>query len=136
MSPETVNTRPIDGQKPGTSGLRMKTRIFMKSPFLENFIQATIDAIGGLEGKTLVVGGDGRYYNDEAIQIILKMAAANGARRAIVGPKRSAVDPGRLEHHSQIQRGRRLHSVGQSQSGRHRGRFRRQIQRRQWRPRH
>ncbi|MBD3666083.1 alpha-D-glucose phosphate-specific phosphoglucomutase [Sulfitobacter sp. TSTF-M16] len=85
MKIETVSTKPIDGQKPGTSGLRKKTRVFMEPGYLENFIQATFDAIGGAEGKTLVVGGDGRYFNAPAIQAILKMAAANGAAHVIVG---------------------------------------------------
>ena len=78
-------TRPIEGQKPGTSGLRKKTRIFMQPGYLENFTQSLFDAIGGVSGKTLVVGGDGRFFNDRAIQTILRMAAANGAARAIVG---------------------------------------------------
>ncbi|MCC5993186.1 MAG: alpha-D-glucose phosphate-specific phosphoglucomutase [Rhodobacteraceae bacterium] len=81
----TVKTAPIPGQKPGTSGLRKKTAVFMRSPFLENYVQATFDGIGGIEGQTLVVGGDGRYFNDQAIAIILRMAAANGAATCIVG---------------------------------------------------
>ncbi|PYG27980.1 alpha-D-glucose phosphate-specific phosphoglucomutase [Pelagimonas varians] len=80
-----VETTPIEGQKPGTSGLRKKTRVFMQPGYLENFIQATFDAIGGGAGKKLVVGGDGRFFNKQAIQIILKMAAANGVSEAIVG---------------------------------------------------
>lgn len=80
-----IPTSPIDGQKPGTSGLRKKTRVFMKEPYLHNYVQSIFDGIDGIEGKTLVVGGDGRYFNAEAIQIILKMAAANGAKRIIVG---------------------------------------------------
>ncbi|PKP71227.1 MAG: alpha-D-glucose phosphate-specific phosphoglucomutase [Alphaproteobacteria bacterium HGW-Alphaproteobacteria-4] len=79
------STHPILGQKPGTSGLRKKTRVFMTPGYLENFVQATFDAIGGVAGKTLVLGGDGRYFGAEAAQVILKMAAANGAARAIVG---------------------------------------------------
>lgn len=78
-------TTPIEGQKPGTSGLRKKTRVFMQAPYLENFIQATFDAIGGGTGKKLIVGGDGRYFNKQAIQTILKMAAANGVYEVIVG---------------------------------------------------
>ncbi len=78
-------TQPFDGQKPGTSGLRKKTPVFMQPDYLENFIQATFDAIGGITGKTLVLGGDGRYFGREAAQTILKMAAANGAERVIVG---------------------------------------------------
>ena len=79
------STQPILGQKPGTSGLRKKTRVFMTPGYLENFVQATFDAIGGVAGKTLVLGGDGRYFGAEAAQVILKMAAANGAARVIVG---------------------------------------------------
>ncbi|AUH65667.1 alpha-D-glucose phosphate-specific phosphoglucomutase [Paracoccus zhejiangensis] len=85
MTPTIVPTTPIEGQKPGTSGLRKKTRVFMQPHYLENYVQAIFDGIGGVEGKTLVVGGDGRYFNDRAIQVILRMAAANGAAACIVG---------------------------------------------------
>tara|TARA_R110002124_G_scaffold143766_1_gene308576 strand:- start:1470 stop:3101 length:1632 start_codon:yes stop_codon:yes gene_type:complete len=85
MQIETVVTQPIEGQKPGTSGLRKKTKVFMSTHYLENYVQATFDGIGGVAGRTLVVGGDGRYFNDRAIQVILRMAAANGAVRCIVG---------------------------------------------------
>jgi len=85
MKIEVKKTAPIDGQKPGTSGLRKKTRVFMTPGYLENFIQATFDAIGGGAGKSLIVGGDGRYFNRQAIQTILKMAAANGVAKVIVG---------------------------------------------------
>jgi phosphoglucomutase len=85
MPIQTVRTIPIDDQKPGTSGLRKKTSIFQLPHFLENYVQSIFDAIGGLEGKTLVVGGDGRYFNDRAIQKILRMAAGNGAKACIVG---------------------------------------------------
>jgi len=85
MTRTTIQTTPFEGQKPGTSGLRKKTRQFMEPHYLQNFVQATFDAIGGLEGKTLVVGGDGRYYNDHACQVIIRMAAANGAKRVLVG---------------------------------------------------
>ncbi|MEM1429834.1 MAG: alpha-D-glucose phosphate-specific phosphoglucomutase [Pseudomonadota bacterium] len=81
----TVPTAPIAGQKPGTSGLRKKTRTFMGPHYLENFVQAIFDGIGGVDGKTLVLGGDGRYFNDRAAQVILRMAAAQGAARVIVG---------------------------------------------------
>ena len=81
----TVATRPIEGQKPGTSGLRKKTRIFMAHHYLENFVQAIWGGIGGVAGKTLVLGGDGRFFNDRAAQVILRMAAASGAARVIVG---------------------------------------------------
>ncbi len=85
MKIETIETSPIEGQMPGTSGLRKKTRVFMEPHYLENFIQATFDAIGGGVGKTFVVGGDGRYFNKAAIQTILKMAAGNAASQVIVG---------------------------------------------------
>ena len=85
MTIETIQTQPIDGQKPGTSGLRKKTKVFQGPHFLENYVQSTFDGIGGVAGATLVVGGDGRYFNDRAIQVILRMAAANGAARCIVG---------------------------------------------------
>ncbi|MEJ2028349.1 MAG: alpha-D-glucose phosphate-specific phosphoglucomutase [Maritimibacter sp.] len=81
----TVETQPIDGQKPGTSGLRKKTRVFMQPHFAENFVQATLQAIGGAEGKTFVLGGDGRYFSPEVAQVILRICAANGAERVIVG---------------------------------------------------
>ncbi len=85
MTSQTTPTSPIEGQEPGTSGLRKKTRVFMAPNYLENFIQATFDAIGGGEGGRYVLGGDGRFFNKQAIQTILKMAAANGASEVIVG---------------------------------------------------
>jgi phosphoglucomutase len=80
----TVTTAPIAGQKPGTSGLRKKTPVFMGRHYLENFVQSIFDVVGA-KGKTFVLGGDGRYFNDRAAQVILRMAAANGAARVIVG---------------------------------------------------
>ncbi|MCC5999783.1 MAG: alpha-D-glucose phosphate-specific phosphoglucomutase [Pararhodobacter sp.] len=85
MQVKTVPTRPIAGQKPGTSGLRKKTAQFMQPGYLENFIQAIWNGIGGVAGKVLVLGGDGRFFNDRAAQVILRMAAASGAARVIVG---------------------------------------------------
>ncbi|OUD10563.1 alpha-D-glucose phosphate-specific phosphoglucomutase [Marivivens niveibacter] len=85
MTVLTISTQPIEGQKPGTSGLRKKTRVFMEPGFLENYVQSIFDGIGGVKGKTLIVGGDGRYFNDTAIQVILRMAAANGAAKCTVG---------------------------------------------------
>ncbi|WP_112321389.1 alpha-D-glucose phosphate-specific phosphoglucomutase [Oceanibium sediminis] len=85
MTITTHQTTPIEGQKPGTSGLRKKTRTFMEPHYLENFVQCIFDGIGGVAGKTLVLGGDGRYFNDRAAQVILRMAAAQGAARMIVG---------------------------------------------------
>jgi phosphoglucomutase len=86
----TVPTTPFEGQRPGTSGLRKKTRDFMRPGYLENFVQSVFNAVGGDEGEgfrsaTLVVGGDGRFYNREAIQTIIRMAAANGFRSLLVG---------------------------------------------------
>lgn len=81
----TVPTQPFPGQKPGTSGLRKKVRLFSQPGFLENFVQSVFDTLDGQRGKTLVLGGDGRYFNDTAIQIILRMAAAAGFGRVLVG---------------------------------------------------
>jgi phosphoglucomutase len=89
MTIRTVATQPIAGQKPGTSGLRKKTPVFMGAHYLENFVQSIFDVVGARNadgsGKTFVLGGDGRYFNDRAAQVILRMAAANGAARVIVG---------------------------------------------------
>ena len=81
----TVNTTPFDDQKPGTSGLRKKVAVFKTPHYLENFVQSIFDSLEDFAGQTLVVGGDGRYYNDIAIHTILKMAAANGFGRVLVG---------------------------------------------------
>ena len=85
MAIATVSTKPIAGQKPGTSGLRKKTRVFMEPGYLENYVQAIIEGVGGVADREIVVGGDGRYFNDTAIAVILRMLVANGARKAIVG---------------------------------------------------
>ena len=81
----TVATQPIAGQRPGTSGLRKKVAVFRQSGYLENFVQSIFDALEGFAGQTLVLGGDGRYFNDRAIQTIVRMAAANGFGRVLVG---------------------------------------------------
>jgi len=83
--PKTVATTPFQDQRPGTSGLRKKTQVFRQPHYLENFVQAIFDSLDGYAGKTLVLGGDGRYFNREAAQIILKIAAANGFGRVVVG---------------------------------------------------
>ncbi|HIK46815.1 MAG TPA: alpha-D-glucose phosphate-specific phosphoglucomutase [Leptolyngbyaceae cyanobacterium M65_K2018_010] len=85
MRIQTIPTQPFTDQKPGTSGLRKKVKVFQQPHYLENFIQSIFNSLEGYQNQTLVVGGDGRYYNREAIQIILKMAAANGFGRVMVG---------------------------------------------------
>ena len=75
---ETIATIPFDDQKPGTSGLRKPTKTFLKENYVENFVQSIFNAIGeSLYGRTLVVGGDGRFHMKECVEIITKMAAAN-----------------------------------------------------------
>ncbi len=81
----TVATKPYLDQKPGTSGLRKKVPVFQKEHYAENFIQSIFDALEGFEGKTLVIGGDGRFYNREVIQKAIAMAAANGFGKVMVG---------------------------------------------------
>lgn len=81
----TVSTTPFEGQKPGTSGLRKKVPVFQQKHYAENFIQSIFDALEGFEGQTLVIGGDGRYYNAQVVQTAIRMAAANGFGRVLVG---------------------------------------------------
>ncbi len=85
MTIQTVATRPFPDQKPGTSGLRKKVRVFQQPHYAENFVQSVFDSLEDFAGQTLVVGGDGRYLNREVIQIVLRMAAANGFGRVLVG---------------------------------------------------
>ena len=92
MDPLTVTTKataPIEGQKPGTSGLRKKTKVFMGENYLENFVQSVFDALVAtgtkVAGGTLVISGDGRYWNTNAIQTIIKMAAAAGVAKVWCG---------------------------------------------------
>ncbi|MGD2138531.1 MAG: alpha-D-glucose phosphate-specific phosphoglucomutase [Gammaproteobacteria bacterium] len=85
MATTLISTRPFSDQRPGTSGLRKKVSIFRTPRYLENFVQSIFDTRADLRGGTLALGGDGRYYNREAIQTIIRMAAANGVARVIVG---------------------------------------------------
>ncbi|MDR0480883.1 MAG: alpha-D-glucose phosphate-specific phosphoglucomutase [Gallionellaceae bacterium] len=85
MSIRTVSVTPFADQKPGTSGLRKKVTVFQQPHYLENFVQSIFDSVSAPAGATLALGGDGRYYNRAAIQIILKMAAANGFGKVLVG---------------------------------------------------
>ncbi|MBP7846969.1 MAG: alpha-D-glucose phosphate-specific phosphoglucomutase [Burkholderiales bacterium] len=85
MSIKTVATQAFAGQKPGTSGLRKQVTVFQQSGYLENFVQSIFDSVDGIKGATLVVGGDGRYHNRVAIKTILRMAAAYGVAKVLVG---------------------------------------------------
>ena len=85
MTIVTHTTQPFDGQKPGTSGLRKKVTVFQQPGYLENFVQALFDGLEGAQGSTLVVGGDGRFHNRQAVQTILRMAAAHGFGRVLLG---------------------------------------------------
>jgi phosphoglucomutase len=85
MTIQTVATAPFSGQRPGTSGLRKKVTEFEQHGYLENFVEAIFETLGDCGGITLVLGGDGRYFNRTAIQVILRMAAAHGVGRMVVG---------------------------------------------------
>ena len=80
-----VSTTPYQDQKMGTAGIRKKVQTVMQPNYIENFIQSLFDSIGGVEGQTFVLGSDGRYYNDVALQKIIKMSAANGMKKLIIG---------------------------------------------------
>ena len=80
-----TSTTPFDDQKPGTSGLRKKVGVFTQAHYLENFVQSVFDTVPDLRGGLMILGGDGRFYNDVAIQTILRMAAANGVAKVMVG---------------------------------------------------
>mmetsp|Transcript_8818 Transcript_8818/g.11483 ORF Transcript_8818/g.11483 Transcript_8818/m.11483 type:complete len:583 (+) Transcript_8818:107-1855(+) len=87
MKKTVIKTSPYEGQKPGTSGLRKKTKVFIQENYVENFVQATFNAVGleKLQNATLIVGGDGRFYNTTMIQTIAAMAAANGVGKVTIG---------------------------------------------------
>lgn len=85
MQIETIATTPYSDQNPGTSGLRKKVKVFQQTGYLENFVQSIFDSLENLTGKTLVLGGDGRYFNRVAIQTIIKMTRANGFGELIIG---------------------------------------------------
>src|SRR4051812_48849767 len=82
---QTVPTKPFADQKPGTSGLRKKVPVFQQPGYVENFVQSIFDVLEGYQGETLVVGGDGRFFNREVIKTVLRMAAAAGFGRVLVG---------------------------------------------------
>src|SRR5690606_28951511 len=81
----TVKTTPYSDQKPGTSGLRKRVTVYQQPNYVENFIQSIFDSLEGFSGQTLVIGGDGRFYNDVAIQKAIRIAAANGFGKVMVG---------------------------------------------------
>ena len=85
MHIDTISTAPFTDQKPGTSGLRKKVRVIVQPHYLENFVESVFDALPSLTGSTLVLGGDGRYFNRQAAQIIIKMAAAHGVAKVLIG---------------------------------------------------
>jgi phosphoglucomutase len=85
MQVETIVTQPFSDQNPGTSGLRKKVKVFQQPGYLENFVQAIFDSLEDFSGQTLVLGGDGRYFNRTALQSIIKIAAANGFGKLIIG---------------------------------------------------
>src|SRR5437763_3670743 len=92
MRAMSVPVKPFPDHRPGTSGLRKKTAVFRQPGYIECFVQSIFNALPeasgeGIGGKTLVLGGDGRFFNDEALQIILRMMAANGVARVLVGQR-------------------------------------------------
>ena len=118
MTIQTVATTPFAGQRPGTSGLRKKVAEFLQPGYLENFVQSIFQTLGDCSGQTLVLGGDGRYFNLTAVKVILRMAAAHGFGKVLVGrggilstPALSCV----IRKHARVRRHR---AVGQPQPGR------------------
>lgn len=102
MTIRHFETRPFDDQKPGTSGLRKRVTVFQQANYVENYIQAIFDVLDDKQGKTLVIGGDGRFYNDVVIQKAIRIAAANGFGKVLVGQGGLLSTPGAshiIRHH-------------------------------------
>ena len=130
----TVATKPYADQKPGTSGLRKKVPVFQQPNYVENFVQSIFDSLEGFAGKTLVIGGDGRYYNREAIQKVIRIAIANGFGRIVVGKGGIMSTPAVSALIRSIGAFGGDHPLRQPQSRRPRRRFRHQVQYRRRRP--
>ena len=94
MTISQIKTTPFSDQKPGTSGLRKRVTAFSQPHYVENFVQSIFDSLDGIKGKTLVIGGDGRYFNDVAIQRIIRIASANGFGKVLVGQNGLLSTPG------------------------------------------
>lgn len=131
----TVPVSPFEGQRPGTSGLRKPVRTFQQPHYAEAFLQSVFDAVDHHAGATLVIGGDGRFLNADVVQKALRMAAANGFGRAVVGREGLLSTPA-ASHAIRLRGavGGLILSASQ-QPRRPGGRFRRQVQCRQRRPR-